>query len=81
MTNVQQGFPQSAIIADAKGSLTQPWRQFFISLWNRTGAQQGSETSTSGDIKAIAYSTPPGGWLLCDGSAVSRASFASLFDL
>lgn len=33
----------------------------------------------TGSIVATALSSPPAGWLLCDGSAVSRTEFASLF--
>jgi len=32
-----------------------------------------------GSIEFIAYSTPDSGWLLCDGSAVSRTTYATLF--
>lgn len=32
-----------------------------------------------GDLKMSARSTPTAGWLLCDGSAVSRATYADLF--
>lgn len=83
MVTIQQGFPQlSSPIADQNNSLrvTQPWQQFFISLWNRTGAQQGGSTFNPGDLKAIAGTTPPAGWLLCDGSAVSRTQFVALYN-
>jgi microcystin-dependent protein len=33
-----------------------------------------------GDIKASARSTPSDGWLLCDGSAVSRGDYDALFN-
>ena len=32
-----------------------------------------------GTVQAYAGSTAPSGWLLCDGSAVSRATYANLF--
>jgi microcystin-dependent protein len=32
-----------------------------------------------GEIRMYAGSTPPNGWLLCDGSAVSRTTYAALF--
>jgi microcystin-dependent protein len=41
--------------------------------------QHGSVYSPSGMISQFAGATAPTGWLLCDGSAVSRTTFASLF--
>ncbi len=32
-----------------------------------------------GEVADYAGGTPPAGWLLCDGSAVSRATYATLF--
>lgn len=81
--SVQQGFPQlSSPIADLNGNgrVTQPWQQFFISLWNRTGAQQGGSTFNPGDLKPIAGAGIPVGWLVCDGSAVSRTQYVALFN-
>lgn len=80
-----QGFPQIGSPIAQQGSLTitQPWYQVIIALWNRTG---GSENAVgqgifSGDVRAYAGipSTVPQGWLLCDGSAVSRTKFKALF--
>ena len=48
MVSQSQGFPQTAGIADAKGNLTQPWRQFFVSLWNRTGQNTGGTIIATG---------------------------------
>jgi hypothetical protein len=39
----------------------------------------GLSGNDPGDMKMIAHSTIPAGWLLCDGSAVSRATYAALF--
>jgi len=36
-------------------------------------------TWSPGDVKLIAYSTPEEGWLLCNGQAVSRTTYAALF--
>ena len=83
MVQIQKGFPQlSSPIADQSNSyrVTQPWQQFFISLWNRTGAQQGNATFNPGDLKPIAGSGIPAGFLLCDGSAVSRTQYVALFN-
>lgn len=33
----------------------------------------------TGDLKIFAGTTTPSGWLLCDGSAVSRTAYAALF--
>src|SRR4051794_25758300 len=33
-----------------------------------------------GDLKCVAYTTPDPGWLLCDGSLLSRIDYAKLFD-
>jgi microcystin-dependent protein len=36
-------------------------------------------TAEPGDLKASARATPSAGWLLCDGSAVSRSTYSALF--
>lgn len=75
-----QGFPQiGAALVDSAGKITAPWHQLLISLWSRTGSGQGGSLFSSGDLKSIASSTIPTGWLLCDGAAVSRTDFAALF--
>lgn len=43
-----------------------------------TGSMQDSLADV-GDIKMTARSTAPSGWLLCDGSAVSRTNYSALF--
>lgn len=44
-----------------------------------TGRISGNGTAPAGQITAFAMATPPTGWLLCDGSAVSRTTYADLF--
>lgn len=45
-----------------------------------TGGGGGGESGFApGDLKAVATAGVPGGWLLCNGQAVSRTSFADLF--
>lgn len=41
--------------------------------WNQVGG------ASSGDMKIVGYNSVPSGWLLCDGSAISRTTYASLF--
>jgi microcystin-dependent protein len=64
-------------------------------LWKRPDTHAYEEVAfvsdVGGGVGAIAVdvgliatwhsSTPPTGWLLCDGSAVSRATYADLFDV
>jgi microcystin-dependent protein len=41
--------------------------------------QSGPGLAPSGAVLAFAGSSAPDGWLLCDGSAISRTQYASLF--
>ena len=34
-----------------------------------------------GEVRAFAGTTKPSGWLICDGSAISRTSYAALFSV
>lgn len=45
-------------------------------VWVSVGKSSGVP---SGSMAAFAGSTTPSGWLLCDGSAVSRTTYASLY--
>lgn len=74
-------FPNISMPIAMRGSntCTQTWYQFFISLWLRTGAQQGGNVASAGDIKPIAGPTTPDGWTRCDGSAISRTTYSNLF--
>lgn len=40
-----------------------------------------AEQIPTGSIQAFSVTTPPTGWLLCDGAAVSRSTYATLFSL
>jgi microcystin-dependent protein len=42
-----------------------------------SGVVAGSEI---GSVSAFAMPTPPAGWLVCDGSAISRTEYADLFE-
>lgn len=46
-----------------------------------TWAPAASATIPAGAIMPYGGSTAPGGWLLCDGSAVSRTTYATLFGI
>lgn len=55
-------------------------------VWNDGGLRFQKDLNTMvsmlpdvGDIKMTARITPPSGWLLCNGSAVSRTQYAELF--
>ncbi len=48
-------------------------------LADDTDAATGQSIFWSGDLKVSARPTAPGGWLVCDGSAVSRSGYASLY--
>lgn len=52
-------------------------------VYNGSGWVNGAATSQSdiptGSIIPTALSTAPSGWLICDGSAVSRTTYANLF--
>jgi hypothetical protein len=81
-----QGFPQnSAPVVDQNNGWrwTQPWLQFMISMWRRTGTAQGGTSAPTGSIQAFGgpVSAIPSGWLLCDGSEVSRVDFAALYSV
>jgi len=78
-----QGFPQSptAAFVDQGGFITQPWRYFLQTIWQRTGgATDNIQSQTlTGEVRAYAGTSAPTGWLLCDGSIVSRTTYATLF--
>lgn len=44
-----------------------------------TGRIVGNGAVPAGAIQPFAMATPPTGWLLCDGSAVSRTTYADLY--
>lgn len=44
-----------------------------------SGTNTGGSTFVVGDLKMGAYTTPTANWLLCNGSAVSRTTYAALF--
>ena len=44
-----------------------------------SGGNGGGSGSEIGSVTAFAMPTPPEGWLICDGSAVSRTDYADLY--
>lgn len=82
--NPLQGFPKnSAPVVDPNTGYTwtTAWLRFMMTMWGRTGAAQGSGIVYTGVISAYGSSTLPAGWLLCDGSLVSRTIYAALFSV
>lgn len=77
---VVQTFPVSTMqFVDEDGNITIPWRKFLETLWTRTGTAQGNFGTLSGSIVVWAGSVIPTGYLLCDGTAISRTDYADLF--
>lgn len=54
-----------------------PDNPYVIGVGSGPGGGGGWEP---GDIKATARATPAPGWLVCNGAAVSRATYAALFE-
>lgn len=57
-----------------------PWRFYSSSGAEKTGEYIGSEFPI-GTVVAHTGTTAPVGWLLCDGSAVSRTAYPELFNV
>lgn len=75
-----QGFPQTnAPFVDERKYITPQWLYLLQALWLRTGAGAGSAVSPTGMLAGFAAATPPSGWAICDGSAISRSTYSALF--
>jgi hypothetical protein len=75
-----QGFPQiTAPIAGQNGQISTIWYRLFITWWNQLQTALGQNAIPSGMVSALAAPNVPLGWFICDGSAVSRSTFSSLF--
>lgn len=58
--------------------ITLGWRQFLVAI---ARAINGIEGFSTGDTKIGLSATIPTGWLLCNGQAISRTTYADLFAL
>lgn len=85
MTNIdfnQNGFPKmDSPFVQPNRHIEIPWYRLLITLWNRSGGSSGGQVVPTGMIMDWAgpVSTVPSGWLVCDGSTVSRAAYDALF--
>lgn len=77
-----QGMPVAPgqLVDPKTGLISVTWWNFFLTLWRRTGGSSGTASLASGLMMAFAGSVVPSGWLLCDGTAVSREAYAALFE-
>jgi len=48
-------------------------------VWGNSATPPAQSITPTGAIMAFAYALPESGWLLCDGRAVSRSTYAALF--
>lgn len=79
-TSIQQGFPNlSTPFVNSSGFIQAAWSQLLINIWNRTGGGISGNGFVSGDLKESAIAGGQPGWLVCDGSAISRGQYADLF--
>lgn len=77
----ETGFPgtDAPLIRD-NGRINIPWYQFLIGLWRRTGGADGIDAiGIPGEIRIFGGPNLPATWLACDGAAVSRTTYKTLF--
>ncbi len=81
MASELQAFPKlnTPLVDKSTGVISIPWYRLLISLWNRTGGAQGGLVMPTGGMIWWGSPTPPDGFFLCDGTAISRTANADLF--
>jgi microcystin-dependent protein len=50
-----------------------------LSVWQALGTSVPLPTTITGEIRIYAWISAPSGWFICDGSAISRTTYAGLF--
>lgn len=60
-------------------TITQSWLYFLQLLFARTGGISGGGLVFTGTVVDFAGPTAPNGYLACDGSEISRTTYAGLF--
>ena len=75
------GIPSLAapIAAPGTGIVERVWYLFLQQIWVRTGGVAGNVPVQSGSLIDYCGSSAPDGYLPCDGSAVSRSIYSTLF--
>lgn len=75
------GFPNiQGPLADLKtGRITQPWFQLLVDLWNAVFGN-GAGFVPAGAIVLWGAAAVPAGYLECNGQAVSRTTYAAIFE-
>ena len=56
------------------------WAKMKTYVANHSSGSSESSGAVVGAIQMYGGATAPKGWLLCDGSAVSRTTYAKLFE-
>lgn len=75
--------PNRIMIVDASGNETVLSGADNQYVWFQWGipTSKTPDAKITGEIRLWSTDTAPGGWLVCDGSAVSRSTYSALFTL
>jgi len=70
-------------VLDEKGNFRHVWYLFMLQIWQKLGgeADRINDSTPTGSVQGFAGNTAPTGWLLCDGSDVSRTTYEALFNI